>query len=607
MGQMINRRRYIKVNAKPYLKFTALEDGTFKHNTDDLEYSINGGRTWNLLPANTFTPTIHTGETIYWRGTMSPGNKNQYFVSTGRFDASGDPLSLCYKNKFVGKSCRSFQFNKLFQNCTNLINAKDLVISDSFNGSSAVCLQMFEGCTNLITAPELPATTLTPQCYQNMFYNCTSLITPPNILPALTTAQSCYSNMFGRCTSLTYIPNICIVNQQVNTTLSMFSGCTNLADIVLREGLTIIDGSMFQGCTNLRSIYIPSSINSINSSAFFQCSSLKTVNISNLNSYLNISLTNTYACPTCYGADLYLNGIKVTEVTLNKADQFKFYMCKSLQNVTLNEGITEIEQYIFTGCDKITEITLPSTLKIIGPGAFRQTGITSIIIPQGVTTIGMHAFHSCPINYVTIPSSVTFMDDNCFYGIRGPGEVHITDIDAWCKIDFHSLQSGTNPLATLAHLFLMDTEVTNITVPNDVVFLKNQFPNMVNLDSITLPEGLTTIGFNTFNNCNGLTSITIPSTVTTIGTYAFYYARNITKLELPSGVTNIGGYAFSWMSRLVQFICNATIPPTLENTSAFWNNNCTIYVPDNSVNAYKTANNWSTYADRIKGISELPE
>ena len=103
------------------------------------------------------------------------------------------------------------------------------------------------------------------------------------------------------------------------------------------------------------------------------------------------------------------------------------------------------------------------------------------------------------------------------------------------------------------------------------------------MTSVTLPEGLITIGYYTFYGCSSLNTITVPSTVTAIGQNAF---------------ANIG---------TITLVCLATTPPTLENTDAFTSTSGNIYVPDTSVDAYKEATNWSTYASRIKGLSELSQ
>ena len=109
------------------------------------------------------------------------------------------------------------------------------------------------------------------------------------------------------------------------------------------------------------------------------------------------------------------------------------------------------------------------------------------------------------------------------------------------------------------------------------------------------------IGGSAFNGCRGLTSCTISSGVTSIGNGAFWGCTSLTSIDIPSGVTSIGSNAFNGCSRLTNIIIEATTPPTL-GTSAFNGSTCPILVPSASVDAYKSATNWSEYADRIQAI-----
>ena len=106
-----------------------------------------------------------------------------------------------------------------------------------------------------------------------------------------------------------------------------------------------------------------------------------------------------------------------------------------------------------------------------------------------------------------------------------------------------------------------------------------------------------------FDSCTSLTSVNIPNSVTTIGDNAFRGCNGLTSVTIPNSVTVIGNYAFSGCRGLTSVTIQATIPPTLGGTSVFNNtNNCPIYVPAESVDAYKTATNWSSLADRIQAI-----
>lgn len=95
---------------------------------------------------------------------------------------------------------------------------------------------------------------------------------------------------------------------------------------------------------------------------------------------------------------------------------------------------------------------------------------------------------------------------------------------------------------------------------------------------------------------------------TLIGSNAFQSCSSLTTADFPA-VTSIGGSAFYACSELIKLILrNTETVATLDSTNAFFlASNCIIYVPDALVNDYKEATNWSTYADRIKGLSELPE
>ena len=105
--------------------------------------------------------------------------------------------------------------------------------------------------------------------------------------------------------------------------------------------------------------------------------------------------------------------------------------------------------------------------------------------------------------------------------------------------------------------------------------------------------------------CNSLTSITIPNSVTSIGGRAFSNCTGLTSVTIPNSVTSIGGGAFRDCNRLTSIICKATTPPSIKGfMQPFDNtNNCPIYVPKDSVDAYRTS--WAKYAaNRIQAIQE---
>lgn len=129
------------------------------------------------------------------------------------------------------------------------------------------------------------------------------------------------------------------------------------------------------------------------------------------------------------------------------------------------------------------------------------------------------------------------------------------------------------------------------------------FSQISTLVKVSIPNSVTTIGDYAFTGCSGLTSITIPSSVTTIYV-AFNGCSSLTSITIPNSVTSIGNEAFSNCSSLTNVTIQATTPPTL-GVDVFSNNASgrKIYVPSASVNTYKAATNWSTYASDIEAIA----
>ena len=125
---------------------------------------------------------------------------------------------------------------------------------------------------------------------------------------------------------------------------------------------------------------------------------------------------------------------------------------------------------------------------------------------------------------------------------------------------------------------------------------------LTDLASVEIGDCVTSIGGNAFSNCSGLTSVTIGSGVTTIGDGVFFACKSLTDVIIPESVSNIGMSVFNHCTSLASITCLATTPPKLNIWSFDDTDNCPIYVPAQSVSAYKSAARWSTYASRIQAI-----
>ena len=208
----------------------------------------------------------------------------------------------------------------------------------------------------------------------------------------------------------------------------------------------------------------------------------------------------------------------------------------------------------------LTILNIPSVIDgksvtSIGYSAFDGcTGLTSITIPDGVTSIGWYAFRGCTgLTSITIPDSVTSIGESAFKGCNKLQDIYITDIAAWCNISrlVNLMIYGANN----KNLYLNNELATSITIPNGVTSIgESAFRGCSGLTSVTIGNGVTIICAGAFLDCTGLTSITIPDSVTSIGSYAFDGCSGLTSVTIPDSVTSIGNNAFYGCSGLTSVI-----------------------------------------------------
>ena len=223
-------------------------------------YRKNGG-SWTAVQIENnaaFQIPVVAGDEVQFKGT---NNISMYFNgsavvnTTTQFKVKGNIMSLYIGDDFEEADTISVQFlyEYFFQNATNLVSAKYLVLPATTLANSCYAY-MFDGCTNLVDAPMiLPATTLTNYCYYYMFSRCSSLTSAP-ILPATTMVSNCYNCMFYNCSSLENAPALPATTLADSCYYLMFSGCTSLETAPELPATTLAGSSyyrMFYGCTSL--------------------------------------------------------------------------------------------------------------------------------------------------------------------------------------------------------------------------------------------------------------------------------------------------------------------------------------------------------------------
>lgn len=260
---------------------------------------------------------------------------------------------------------------------------------------------------------------------------------------------------------------------------------------------------------------------------------------------------------------------------------------RSITSIDIPSGVTKIGDYAFASALYLSAVTMPDTVTSIGNEAFYgASNLMNIEIPNGVTSIGQYAFYGCAaLSEITIPSGVTNIANYTFTNCQS-----LTGV---------TISSGVTSIGNYA--FQNCRSLSAITIQSMVNYIgNNAFDGCSGLTSINIPSGVTTINGSAFQNCFSLTSVTIPSGVTSINQYAFRKCSGLTSVDIPSGVTSIGAYAFEGCSGLTAITLTRVTPPTLSNNSLDNTNNCPIYVPEESVSAYKSASGWSNYASRIQ-------
>lgn len=200
-----------------YLTIEALENDLTVSFMFDIEYGIDG-QGWMLLKAGKKTQPINTGQTLSFRGNLTP---NSSALGIGKF--------------IIYKSCN------LKGNCMSILFGDNAVNNFSLRGKSYAFYRLFQDCTAIksISSSFLPATTLDSNCYGNMFEYCTSLTTAPE-LPATTLDNNCYDNMFKGCSKLNYIKMLATDISAFNCLYNWVAGVSSTGTFVKNPAMTTL-------------------------------------------------------------------------------------------------------------------------------------------------------------------------------------------------------------------------------------------------------------------------------------------------------------------------------------------------------------------------------
>ncbi len=381
----------------------------------------------------------------------------------------------------------------------------------------------------------------------------------------------------------------------------------DIKTVVIGEGVTSIGNYAFNGCENLISVVIPTGVTQIGDNAFNDCNKLANVYYTGTkaewdaltkgsgNDYLT-NATLHYHCGATAGDNVYWALVGDT-LTISGSGAMADYADASsvpwnnsitaIKTVGIENGVTHVGAYAFSGCENLTSVTIARSVKNIGNNVFYNCGKLVNVYYAGTreewnSIEGRNSLTSANISYCICgakgnEANVTWSLENNTLTISGSGAMR--DYAAANEVpwndsiaDIKTVVIGEGVTSIGNYAFSGCENLTSVVIPTGVTHIgDNAFSGCTSLISLAIPDGVTNIGSGVFSGCTSLMSVTIPGGVTSIGDNAFKDCTSLKSVTIPEGATSIEDNTFNGCTSLISL----TIPDSVTNIGSGVFSGCT--------------------------------
>jgi len=415
-----------------------------------------------------------------------------------------------------------------------------------------------------------------------------------------------------------------------------FKNCTSLETVVIPANVTTIEAFAFENCTALQQVVIPDSAIYIGENAFKGCSKNLRIICNCDNSFVigyctenqiayqrmhTFSEWETQKPATCINGSVQVRvcksckmeeervldylaehsygnwvvGLPATEET----EGIRYKVCSNCgdmitETIASLEPDTEVDakpelpeglQYTITDSTvainnysgTAMELIIPKTIEgfpvtaIDSMAFYNCDSLVTVIIPEGITSIGNYAFESCNnLVNISVPQSLTSLGEHIFYR---------------CNNLLYNIYDNAKYLGNhkTPYLILMEStsdEITSCNIHIDTKIIYHAaFDTCENLQDITIPDGVISIGCRAFYWCTGLKSIYIPDGVTRIRRETFYNCKSLVSVRMPDSIAIIDPYVFACCSELQEIKIPESMTEIKANTFDYCSRLATITIP----------------------------